>query len=173
MAAASSWMAWQNILEGDAWHSPSSSHHRPAKLRAQAGTSHTSDPCRKLGGFSVHRRDDICTQPWTVARQWKEEAHSSGRGDSREQRAPGRADWMEGHTRLPSTASDSLVFPIRVTFTPACSTLSSFLRCTQSVEVPTLTELPIEIGHMSHPQWYIGGVGGIRISSHAQSANRT
>ena len=79
---------------------------------------------------------------------------------------------MEGHPRLPSAASDSLVFPIRVTFTSACSTLSSFLRCTQSVEVPTLTELPIEIGHMSHPQWYMGGGGGIRISSHAQSANR-
>lgn len=131
MEAASSWMAWQNILEGDAWHSPSSSHHRPAELLAQAGTSHVSEPCRKLGGFSVHRRDDICTQPWTVAWQWKEEAHSSGRGDSREQRAPGRADGMGGHLRLPSAASDSPVFPTRVTFTPACSTLSSLLGCTE------------------------------------------
>lgn len=92
MEAASSWMAWQNILEGDAWHSPSSSHHRPAELLAQAGTSHASDPCRKLGGFSVHRRDDICTQPWTVAWRWKEEAHSSGQGQPRAE-SPRQSRW--------------------------------------------------------------------------------
>lgn len=42
----------------------------------------------------------------------------------------------------------------------------------QSVDVPTLTELPTALGHES-PSMVHGLGGGIRISSHAQSANRT
>lgn len=153
-------MAWQNILEGDAWHSPSFSHHRPAKLRAQAGTSQTRDPCRKLEASQSTGRMIFALRlgQWHGGGRRKHIPVAEETAESRE--PPGRWGWKGKGTRgCPADQRFSGVFPSGSPLQSACSTLSSLQGGTER-EVPTLTGAPKRNWTHGSPSMVMGGGEG-------------